>query len=170
MPDSHAEEINMTTLYLTDNPLKLERVLSISDKSFCPAREDGIPTIDYSEATVKMLDHYKLNFILDLPRGTPVPTYIALLPHPDNAILGTNWYVPVYWKHEVAFYDVEYKQKGEYKYKNQISLAKLEEGFSKGFKVTRIYSEKGLTPAFLEKFDLRVIVKGKFRYAVPKKK
>ena len=162
----------MTTLYLTDNPLKLERVISVSEKSFCSAREDGMSSIEYSEATVKMLAYHKLNFILEFAAGI-VSTAVAdvpLVPHPDSSILGTNWYVPTYWKPEVAFYDVEYKQKGEYKYKNQISYAKLEEGLSKGFKITRIYSEKGLTPAFLQKFDLRLIQKGKFRYAVPNKK
>lgn len=160
----------MTTLYLTDNPLKLERVISVSEKSFCSAREDGMASIEYSEAVVKMLAFHKLNFIIEFAAGTPATSVVPLIPHPDNAILNTNWYVPTYWKPEVAFFDVEYKQKGEYKYKNQISLSKLEEGLEKGFKITRIYSEKGLTPAFLQKFDLRLIVKGKFRYAVPNKK
>jgi hypothetical protein len=160
----------MTTLFITDNPLKLERAISVSEKSFCPAREDGIPTIEYSEATIKLLVHHKLNFVLDIPVGTAPPTVVPMFPHPENSILGTNWYVPAYWQPEVAFYDVEYKHNGDYKYKNQIQLSKLVEGLEKGFKVTRIYSEKGLTPAFLERFDLRLITKGKFRYAVPKKK
>lgn len=161
----------MTILYITDNLLKVERAISISEKSYCSAREDGYDSIEYSEATVKLLVTHRLKFMLDMPIGGVVPTYVALVPHPDNAIRGTNWYIPTYWKPEVSFYDVEYKtSQGDYKYRNKLTLAKFEEGFKAGFKITRIYSENGLTPEFLTQFDLRVINKGKFRYAVPNKK
>lgn len=169
--DNRKEIIIMTiTLYITDNELRVERAISMSEKSYCTAREDGMASIEYSEATVKLMVTHRLKFILDIPVGAPVPTYVALTPHPDNAIYGTNWYVPVYWKPEPAVYDVEYKTtKGEYKYKDRLSLKKLEEGIEQGFNITRIFSETGLTQEFLAKFNLRIITKNKFRYAVKKK-
>lgn len=160
----------MPTLYITDNLLKVERAITISEKAYCSAREDGIASIDFSEATVKLLVLNHLNFILDVEIGEPAPTFVQLAPHPDNAAQNTNWFIPTYWKPEIAFYDVEYKtSKGDYKYKNRLSAAKFEEGFKAGFKITRVYSENGLTQEFLTKYNLRVITKGKFKYAVPVK-
>lgn len=158
-------------LYITDNLLKVERTIALSDKSYCPAREDGIASIEYSEATVRLLVLNRLNFMLEVPRDATVPTYVALVPHPDNQLFGLNWYIPTYWKPEVAFYDVEYKtSKNEYKYKSKLSLAAFTKGVEAGFRITRVYSENGLTQGFLTKFNLRIITKGKFRYAAPLKK
>lgn len=158
-------------LYLTDNLLKVERVVGLTDKSYCPAREDGIASMEYSEEAVKKLAQYQINFIIEVPIGATLPNPIALLPHPDNKLLGTNWYIPMYWKPEVAFYDVEYKtSSGEYKYKNKLSLAAFAKGYEAGFRITRVFSENGLTQEFLTRFNLRVITKGKFRYAAPNKK
>lgn len=160
----------MTTLYITDNILKVHRVLDVSDKSFCYARDDGMASIDYSEETLKQLAQFKLMFILELPVGTkPESVAVALIPHPDcNA--HRNWFVPVYWKREIPFFDVEFKDGDNYRYKNKLTEAKLEQGFVQGVKFTRIFSETGLTPEFLAKYNLRIMTKGALRYAAPKKK
>lgn len=158
-------------LYITDNLLRVERAIRMSDMSYCPAREDGIASIEYSENTVKLLVVHRINFIIELPYGTDVPKYVQLVAHPDNSLLGVNWYIPVYWKPEVAHYDVEYKtESGEYKYKDKVSLSAFTKGVESGFRITRVFSENGLTKEFLAKFDMKIYVRGKFRYAAPNKK
>lgn len=160
----------MPTLYITDNILKVERAIRITDKMYCPAREDGIASIEYSEVTVQMLLLNQLNFILEADIGSTVAN-AELIPHPDNAANRTNWYIPKYWKPEIAFYDVEYKTPtGDYKYKNRLSAAKFAEGHAAGFKITRVFSENGLTQEFLNKYGLSLFTKGKLVYAAKQKK
>lgn len=159
----------MTILYITDNILKVHRVLDVGDKSFCYARDDGMASIEYSEETVKKLAQFKLMFILDFPVGQKPATSAPLVPHPDHSP-HLNWYVPTYWKRDIAFYDVEFKSGEEYRYKNKLTISKLEQGFVEGVKFTRIFSETGLTPEFLTKHNLRIMTKGALRYAAPKKK
>jgi len=159
----------MTTLYINDNILKVHRVLDVGDKSFCYASDDGIASIAYSEETVKKLAQFKLMFILDVPAGEKPSPGVAMIPHPDHSP-HRNWYVPSYWKREIAFYDVEFKNGDDYGYKNKLTAAKLEQGFIEGVKFTRIFSETGLTSDFLTKHNLRIMTKGTLRYAAPMKK
>lgn len=160
----------MPTLYITDNILKVERAIKVSDKTYCPAREDGIASIEYSEATVQLLLLNQLNFILEIAVGGTV-AHPDLIPHPDNAANHTNWFIPKYWKPEIAFYDVEYKTStGDYKYKNRLSAQKFAEGFAAGFKITRVFSENGLTQEFLNQYGLTIFTKGKLIYAAKMKK
>jgi hypothetical protein len=156
-------------LYITDNLLKIDRVLKLEEQQYCPAREDGIASIEYSIENIRTLVKAQLNFIVEVGTNeTPPESFKAMrfVQHPEAKALGTRWLVPPYFKLEAPLYDVEYKTKdGEYRYKSKLTLNAFEKGVAAGFRITRVYSETGLTPEFLDSFSLKLMVRGKFRYA-----
>lgn len=163
----------MPVLYITDNLLRVERVLPLAEAAYCPATEDGIASINYSEAALTVLNSNRMKFIVELELGATPPTTVRLLPHPDNAARGTNWYVPTYWKADTAFYDVEFKtqQSEGYEYQTRLSAKKFDQlRLESTNKIVRVFSEHGLTQEFLTKYGLRLMKKGKFVYAAPMKK
>lgn len=161
-------------LYIVDNLLKVDRVLKLNDHQYCPAREDGLPTMEFSIDAVRTLMAARLQFIIEVgARENPPESFKTLMlkPHPDAKEFGVNWIVPPYWNVVSPMYDLEYKtSEDELKYKSGLTLAGFEKAVAAGVRVTRVFSETGLTAEFLEQFKLRILMRGKFRYAVPQKK
>lgn len=160
-------------LYIADNLLATDRVLKLNEHHYCSAREDGMPNIEFSIENVRALIAARLNFIIEIgSRENPPESFksLQLKQHPDAKELGVNWMVPPYWKVVAPMYDVEYKTgSGDLKYKTGLSASGFEKGIAAGFNVTRVFSTNGLTAEFLEHFKLRILTRGKFRYAVPQK-
>lgn len=161
-------------LYIVDNLLKVDRVLKLNDHHYCPAREDGLPTMEFSIDAVRTLMAARLQFIIEIGARENAPESfktLMLKPHPDAKEYGVNWVVPPYWNVVAPMYDLEYKTaEDELKYKTGLTLAGFEKAIAAGVRVTRVFSENGLTAEFLEQFKLRILMRGKFRYAVPQKK
>ena len=158
-------------LYLTDNLLKAHRVLKLNEHQYCPAREDGLASIEAGIENVRALISARINFILEFGTNESPPEsmkHMNLQPHPDAKALNARWLVPPYWKPEVPVFDIEYRATdGELKYKSKLSLKAFDKAMTEGMKVTRVFSETGLTEEFLNKYKLRLMSLGKFRYAAP---
>ena len=160
-------------LYLPGNVLKAARILDLGACHFCPASTEEMASIEMSEDSVKLLYAAEVEFVIELERNELPPVFVNLKPHRLNATVGVAWFVPQYFKYPKPRYDVEAASKIEgnpNQYLSNLTEKQIDELVPRVKKILRIYSVHGLTPTFLEKFNLRVITKGKLAYAVPNRK
>ncbi len=158
-------------LYLNENILRVARVLDLAAVQFCPASTEEMASVEMSEANVKALYAAGLAFVIELERNDQPPVFVSLKPHRLNATMGIAWFIPQYFKYPKPLYDVEFKQPGasdQRMYLTGVSSKRLDE-LSTSSKILRVYSIHGLTEKFLDKFNMKLVVKGKFSYATPKK-
>lgn len=163
-------------LYLEGNILQAARIVDLTATQFCAPSTDELASIEFSEESVKALYAARFDFIIDLARNELPPVFVELKPHPLNIVLGIAWFVPSYYKMPKPRYDVEYTKAGpptngkaERGYATGLTDKKLDELVPKVGRILRVYSATGMSKKFLDKFNLRLIEKGKFHYAVPKK-
>lgn len=161
-------------LYLPGNILKAARAVPLGDDlQFCQASTEEMASIQYSEASVQALFTARIEFILELEREEIVPVFVELKAHRLNATVGVAWFVPKYFKYPKPRYDVEYRWHGASKgderlYKSGLAEAQLDHLASHA-DISRVYSVHGLTEPFLDRFALKLIEKGRFHYAIPRK-
>lgn len=159
-------------LYLPDSVLKAARVVDLGALHFCPASSEEMASLEMSEVAVKRLYEAQIDFIIELERNDVPPLFVNVKPHKLNAEMGIAWFVPTYFKYPKPRYEIEFKSKiagTPNEVRTNLTERALDELVVKSGKVLRVYSVHGLTAAFLDRFNLRIITKGKFKYAVPKK-
>lgn len=163
-------------LYLEGNILQAARIVDLTATQFCASSTEEMASIEFSEESVKALYTARFDFVIELERNDLPPVFVEMKPHPYNTILGIAWFVPSYFKMPKTKYDVEYTTKGvpikgkaDRGYASGLTEKKLDELVPKVGRILRVYCATGMSKKFLDKFNLRLIEKGKFHYAVPKK-
>jgi hypothetical protein len=160
-------------LYLPGNILKAARCLDLGAAQFCQASTEEMASVEMTEANVLALFEAKVEFVIELQHNEMPPTFVELKPHRLNATVGVAWFVPRYFKYPKPRYDVEFRWHGASKsdareYKTNLTEPQFEH-LSEHADVSRVYSIHGLTLKFLEAFNLRLITKDRFIFAVPRK-
>jgi hypothetical protein len=157
-------------LFITDNVLRVDRVLKLSKNGFEPGSIDNLPSIDCTKANIKTLYKNRISFVLDLGKKEEVPDYVKLVEHPDWG-KSIRWYVPKYDADNVSdqTYSVEYANSEGLDYKTGMSAEEVIAGVSSGFDIRRVVPETGtkLPKKMLRKLGMRKIKKNNFVYAVP---
>lgn len=154
-------------LFLTDNLLKINQVVRLSENEYTPASSDTPATIACTKANIRALYDAKIHFVLDLDSKEKLP--FKKLPFKLYAD-GTRMYVPDYVPTRIEqpqTYSVQYRKEDKNVFKTGVTEKGLQNAIEAGVRIRRIAPEQAarFKKAFLKKFGLEVVKEGDFQYA-----